>query len=137
MKVFCSYAYTGEDESVVADRMRRVVDMLMEQKLGVYCIEFDVGAKHFTEPHQYVERALQQMQRCDAVYVVMTSARRSEGMLIEIGAALELKKPIILALHESARGKTYVPEFADVMKTWKTDDELIVATKELFNRYVV
>lgn len=136
MKVFCSYAYTGEDEAAVASRMRRVVDTLVAQKLGAYCIEFDAGAKHFIEPHQYVERALHQMRQCDVVYVVMTSPRRSEGMLMEIGAAIELKKPIVLALHESAEGKTYVSEFADVIKTWKTESELIIATKELFCRYV-
>ncbi len=135
MKVFCSYAYTGEEVAVVAARMKRVVDALLSQKLGAYCIEFDAGAKLFTEPHQYVERALRQMRDCDVVYVVMTSRRRSEGMLMEIGAALVLKKPIVLALHESAEGKTYVSEFADVMKTWKTEDDLIATTKELFDRY--
>ena len=135
MKVFCSYAYTGENEAAVAARMKNVVDILVAQKLGAYCIEFDPGAKLFTEPHQYIQRALQQMQSCDVVYVVMTSKRRSEGMLIEIGAALTLKKPIVLALHESAAGSTYVPEFADVMKTWSTNDDLYTTTKELFDRY--
>lgn len=133
MKVFCSYSYTGENEAIVAARMKRVVDALIAQNVGAYCIEFDINAKGFTEPHQYVNRALEQMKQCDVVYVVMTSERRSEGMLMEIGAALVRKKPIIIALHESAIGKTYVPEFTKTIKTWKTDDELVAVTKELFS----
>lgn len=123
-KIFCSFAYTGEDQKVVEARMKRLVATLEEDGHDVYCQLFDEDTAEFTEPKQFLERTLAVLADYDTVLVIMTSPRRSEGQLIEIGAALVLHKRLVVAQHESSVGVTYVPTLAEASATWKDDDEL-------------
>ena len=131
MKIFCSYAYTGEDAAAVDARMRRIVDELAAAGHEAYCISFDEAAQHFTSPAQYMRRALARLPTCDAVFALMTSPRRSEGQLMEIGAALVLDKPIFLAQHNSASEKSYLQTVVNETHTWHTDQELITVIRSL------
>ena len=62
--------------------------------------------------------------RCDKILVIQTSPRRSEGMLIEIGVAMARDKSILLAQHQSAAGKSYLPDLARRTQTWHSESEL-------------
>jgi hypothetical protein len=86
--------------------------------------------EHFT-PKDFMDTALIELEKSDIVFVVMASERRSEGMLMEIGAAYHLNKKIILARHESADGKSYVNLFADKTVDWKTNEDLAQIIKTL------
>ena len=112
-KIFCSYAFTGEDKLKVEARMRRVVDLLEGCGHEVYCNLFDGATESYGSPRQFLRRAIDQMNECDKILVIQTSPRRSEGMLIEIGAAIARNKSILLAQHQSAAGKSYLPETTD------------------------
>lgn len=125
MRIFCSYAFTGESASAVTKRMRRIVDTLTDQGHGVYCQLFDPSYPEMTNVSQWVNGALYVMNDYEVVLVINTSERRSEGMLIEFGAALARGKKIIYAQHESSVGMTYVPELADTAFVWSDENELI------------
>lgn len=113
MRIFCSFAYTGEDQAAVEERMGCIVAELEAHGHEVYCNIFDDGIVGFTEPKEFLNRALSVLPEYDIVFVIMTSPRRSEGLLIEVGAALALGKRLIVAEHESVAGGSYVPTLAE------------------------
>ena len=123
-KIFCSYAFTGEDKLKVEARMRRVVDLLEGCGHEVYCNLFDGATESYGSPRQFLRRAINQMTECDKILAIQTSPRRSEGMLIEIGAAIARDKSILLAQHQSATGKSYLPDLAKRTQTWHSESEL-------------
>ena len=126
-KIFCSYAFTGEDKLKVEARMRRVVDLLEGCGHEVYCNLFDGATESYGSPRQFLRRAIDQMNECDKILAIQTSPRRSEGMLIEIGAAIARDKSILLAQHQSATGKSYLPDLAKQTQTWQNESELDTA----------
>ena len=123
-KIFCSYAFTGEDKLKVETRMRRVVDLLEGCGHEVYCNLFDGATESYGNPRQFLRRAIDQMNECDKILAIQTSPRRSEGMLIEIGVAIARNKSILLAQHQSATGKSYLPDLAKRTRTWQNESEL-------------
>ena len=86
--VFCSYAFTSEDEAVVRARMRTVVAALRQVGCAVYCNLFDPAWPSYHTPGEFIRRALSVLPQYDMMLVVQASPRRSEGMLMEVGAAL-------------------------------------------------
>ena len=126
-KIFCSYAFTGEDKLKVEARMRRVVDLLEGCGHEVYCNLFDGATESYDSPRQFLRRAIDQMNECDKILAIQTSPRRSEGMLIEIGVAIARDKSILLAQHQSATGKSYLPDLAKQTQTWQNESELDTA----------
>ena len=126
-KIFCSYAFTGEDKLKVEARMRRVVDLLKGCGHEVYCNLFDSATESYGSPRQFLRRAIDQMNECDKILAIQTSPRRSEGMLIEIGVAIARDKSILLAQHQSAVGKSYLPDLAKRTRTWQNESELDTA----------
>lgn len=129
-KIFCSYAYTGEDKEVVESRMASIVEIFKRASVDVYCNLFDGATENYTNPKQFLDRAIEMMADYDTVFVIQTSARRSEGMLIEIGAAMAQKRTILLAQHKSAVGESYLSEIAEKTFVWETNENLYdIATK--------
>lgn len=125
MNIFLSYAHTGENEVDVRRRMQTVHDALASGGNNVYCNMFDEDTKHFSTPREFIFDALEKLRAYDTVLVINTSERRSEGMLIEIGAALALGKRLIVAQHSSSVGKTYVPELAEHTFVWHHEEDLL------------
>lgn len=99
----------------------------------MYCIAFDGETKGYTAPGQYVHRGLAMLPQCQTVLVLQTSPRRSEGMLMEIGAALALGMRVVVAQHSSAVGESYIadPTLVHDSCIWNTDEELIAAVRVL------
>ena len=129
MKYFISYAWTGEDQKVVTQRMATVRDLLNKHNVAHYINLFDERTKSFTHPGEFVQ---------DAMIVVKSSARKSEGQLMEIGAALYEKKPVSLLLHESAADQTYIDDslISDMVVSWNESnlkESLLALLDELSN----
>lgn len=133
MKVFCSIAQTGENEQAVAARMEQICGIFRELDIPVYCLLYDERAKDVTEPRDFMAIALERLRSYDTLFVINTSSRRSEGMLMEIGAALERGMKIVYAQHVSSINTTYVPSLADQHFIWENEEELMVATRRLFD----
>src|SRR5687767_3452272 len=71
-KVFCSYAYTGEEKSVVWQRMEMICQTFKQNGIDTYCNLFDPGVEGFSEPKQYIDAALAELKKCDTVLIIMT-----------------------------------------------------------------
>ncbi len=136
MKVFCSYAFTGEDKAVLGKRLSILRDFFEQQGIAYY---MNIFAPHYEKlvgqnaaAGDYVRAAIEAMKSCDTVLVLQASERRSEGVLIEIGAALAAGKKIVLAQHESSVGQTYLPTVANTTFVWRDDSELLQQVREYF-----
>ena len=127
MKLFCSYAYTGEDVEAVTHRMQMVVETLQANDHEVYCPLFDESVAPYqavNDVRSIFKHAFEGIHRQDAVVVIIASERRSEGQLIEIGAALSQDKPVYLRQHNTAVDKSYVPKLLSQTYTWETSEDL-------------
>lgn len=137
MKVFCSYAFTGEDHNVLRARLLALRDIFEELNLEYYVNQFapkwqemvDRGA----DGGEFMFMALKEIEPCDVMLVIMTSERRSEGMLMEVGAALMAGKKIVLAQHASSVGKTYLNTIANDTIVWHSDEDLLQQVGDYFN----
>lgn len=129
--IACSYAFTGEDEAVVRQRMQKIRDVLIEHSPRVYCNLFDPDVEAYTTAKEFIDEAIKKMATYDAVLVIMTSDKRSEGMLLEIGAALARGQRVMVAQHVSAVDKTYVPSLAHESFQWATEEELLAGIRKI------
>ena len=68
--VFCSYAFTSEDEAVVRARMRGVVAALEQIGCAVYCNLFDPAWSSYHTPGEFIRCALSVLPQYDMVLVV-------------------------------------------------------------------
>jgi hypothetical protein len=123
-RVFCSYAYTGEDKAAVHDRMAQVVETFRANGVDAYCNLYDPRRHGLTTPDQFMRLAFEEVKKCDVVFVIKTSERHSEGQIMEAGAALVLDVPMIFAQHESTVDKTYLHTLAEHTFTWSTEEDL-------------
>ena len=137
MKVFVSYAFTGEDEAVLIAHLRCIKNVLDTLHIDSYINMFSPGYSDLVERNatggEYMRSALPNLQTSDVVLVLNTSPRRSEGMLMEVGAALAWGKKIILAQHASSVGETYLPMLVDKAFVWRSDEELLQEVEQLFS----
>lgn len=137
MKIFLSYAYTGEDHDAVVGRMRRIHDTIQSQGVAVYCNAFDPDIEKFSAWGEFMRDAVKKMQGYDTLLIINTSERRSEGMLGEMGAALARGMKILLAQHISSVDKTSLPTIADQAFVWQDEDELLEKITALIRSYDV
>ena len=134
MKIFCAYAFTGEDLEVVTARMKLVVDTLNTQGHEAYCNRFDPIVDEIQERGDVkaiFSRAFDVIKQHEAVAAIITSPNKSVGQIMEIGAALSQGKPVYLFEHSSAKGSTYLPRLATKSYEWTTESELINALKQI------
>ena len=134
MKLFCSYAYTGEDVAIVTARMRKVVDALTEQGNEVYCPLFDelvAPLEAANDVKAIFTHAFDGIKRQEAMVVIISSERRSEGQLMEIGAALSEKKPVYLFQHQTAVATSYLPKLVTKTYVWNSESDLLSSLKKI------
>ncbi len=134
MKLFCAYAFTGEDVDVLTKRMRLVVDTLNENGHDAYCNRFDKIVDElqaqddlkgiFGEAFKYIDNS-------EAVIAIITSPNRSVGQIMEIGIALSQDKPVYLFEHTSAKGSSYLPRLVDKHFQWEDENELTSALAKI------
>jgi hypothetical protein len=138
MKVFVSYAFTGEDFDTLRQRLSGLRDLFGEMGLDYYINTFasdwqammDRGATG----GEFLDFALEDMKTSDLVLVLNSSERRSEGMLMEIGAAVAMNKKILLAQHQSSIGKTYTNTVADETFVWSSESELLEKVRQVIQK---
>lgn len=137
MKVFVSYAFTGEDEMALTKRLDNIRKIFERLKLKYYINIYDPDYQGMVDnnatPDEYLTAAFKELKTSSTVLVINTSDRSSEGVLMEIGAAKMLGLEIILAQHQSSVGKTYTPTVANESFIWQTESELLEKIEEIFN----
>lgn len=137
MKVFVSYAFTGEDATALQQRLEAVRAVLDELGVSYYINKFAPGWQDMMDRGanggEFLHFALQELETSDVALILNASERRSEGMLMEVGAAVAMGKKIIFAQHQSSVGKTYLPTVADATFVWQTEQELLDNIRESFS----
>jgi hypothetical protein len=134
MKLFCSYAYTGEKVEDVERRMKLVVEALKEAGHEPYCPLFDELMAPFVAANDLksvFSHAFKGIKENEAVVVINSSDRRSEGQLMEIGASIMIGKPVYLMQNKVAVGHSYLPKVVTATAVWETEDELRQALQSL------
>lgn len=128
MKLFCSNAFTGEDFDTVRNRMQLVVDSLNKSGHEAYCPIFDPHKIELQERQatkEIFDYAFQNLASCDGMLAIVTSDRKSEGQLMEIGAILASNKPLYLFVHNSAnKAPSHLQKLATKVFTWSSDKDL-------------
>lgn len=76
--------------------------------------------------------ALDKMVGNDVVLALGVSERRSEGMLLEIGASLVRNISVVYAQNVSAVGTSYLPSLANYTFVWRNENELLQRLREYF-----
>ena len=134
MKIFCAYAFTGEDLDVVTNRMKLIVDTLDNNGHKAYCNRFDpiVDEMQAKDDIQAIfRRAFEIIDQHEAVVAIITSPNKSVGQIMEIGVALSKNMPIYLLEHSTAKGSTYLPRLATKTYEWTTEADLPNVLKEI------
>lgn len=127
MKLFCSYAFTGEDVEALTERMRMVVDALNANGHEAYCNRFDAVVDQLQTQDDIkgiFKEAFKQLEASEALVAVVTSPSRSIGQIMEIDIAMSQGKPVFLFEHQSAAGSSYLPRLADKHFTWSSPEDL-------------
>ncbi len=127
MKLFCAYAFTGEDVDVLTKRMRLVVDTLNENGHDAYCNRFDEIVDELQAKDDIkgiFSEAFKNIAKTEALVAIITSPSRSVGQIMEIGIALSQGKPVYLFEHQSAKDSSYLPRLADKYFQWENEQEL-------------
>lgn len=95
MKLFCAYAFTGEDVNALTKRMRLVVDTLNSNGHKAYCNRFDEVVDELQANDDIkgiFNEAFKNIEKNEALVAIVTSPSRSIGQIMEIGIALSQKK---------------------------------------------
>ena len=130
MKTVISYRYNGE---VIKDLESLLIDVCNAFKIiGIdpYCVYFE----HFNEdycktPAEMMQIAFSHINNADFLFVVQTSASRSEGMLMEIGYAIAKGIRVFVATKAGVEN-TYLPSMADYFMLYTDTDDLIRQIKQ-------
>jgi nucleoside 2-deoxyribosyltransferase len=127
MKLFCAYAFTGEDLDVLTNRMRLFVDTLNSNGHQAYCNRFDKVVDELQGKDDIkgiFKEAFKNIEQSEALVAIVTSPSRSIGQIMEIGIAMSQGKPVYLFEHKSAEGSSYLPKLTDAHFVWETSEEL-------------
>lgn len=134
MRLFCAYAFTGEDIDKLTNRMRSVVDTLNDSGHEAYCNRFDPIVDELQEKDDIkgiFKEAFKNVESSEALVAIVSSPTRSIGQIMEIGIAMSQGKPVYLFEHSSAEGSTYLPRLADKYFKWDSLDELVEGLKQV------
>lgn len=134
MKLFCAYAFTGEELDIVTERMRMVVEILNANGHNAYCNRFDEVVDTLQEQDDIkgiFREAFRNIEESEALVAIITSPSRSIGQIMEIGIAMSQDKPVYLFEHSSAEGSSYLPRLVDKHFKWDDVEQLRAALRQL------
>lgn len=131
MKFFISYRFTGEKPADIDALLRPVRDTLVALHHEVYVNYYDTelppetdGTYDTYKPKDYLYHALEKMAGSDVVLVLLQSAKKSEGMLIEVGFALAKGIPVVVAAKKGVED-SYLPTVGSATFVWSEIEDLL------------
>lgn len=127
MKLFCSYAFSGEDLTEVDIRMRMIVDALQSTGHEAYCDRFSASILKKVDENDVLGTFLEDfeiLKQHEGLVAFITSPLKSVGMIMEIGVAISNNIPVYIYEHTSAVGSSYIPKLAKASFVYEDDNEL-------------
>lgn len=135
MKLFLSNAVSGEDTETVMVRMQEVVTILRNSGHEPYCAMFDSHKDELVVRGDKIEvfkYAFTNVADSDAMVAIVTSDKKSEGQLMEIGVLIEQSKPLYLFINAAVdASQSHLTDLARKTWVWNDDSELFSQLKEL------
>ncbi len=134
MKLFCAYAFTGEDIVTLTNRMKMVVNTLNKNSHDAYCNRFGPVVDKLQEQDDIkgiFQEAFKNIEESEALVAIITSPNRSIGQIMEIGIAMSQRKPVFLFEHSTASGSSYLPRLVDKHFVWENVEDLRQALQNI------
>jgi nucleoside 2-deoxyribosyltransferase len=115
---FIAYRHTGENILELEIRIRTIEIALAAKNIKAYATLNDEEAfvANNISPGKIMETAFQKISAMDGLFVLIMDSNKSEGQLMEVGYALALKKPVIIAQQENAQ--SYVSQLTNLSITF-------------------
>ncbi len=135
MKGFLSYKFSGENREDVEALLLPVREVLHRGGHDVYVILYDdelrteENLKTFG-PKEFIHHAFKKLRHAEFVVVLLASPLKSEGMILEMGYAMALGIPVVLAQKEGVTD-TYLPSLATVTFGWTDHTDLIAKLADI------
>lgn len=113
-KFFIAYRHTGENILELEQRINTIDLALAAKGIKSYATlsEEHEFQQNNTSAGQIMEKAFQKISAMDGLFVLIAGDEKSEGQLMEVGFALALKKPVIVARRSGSN--TYVHELTNL-----------------------
>lgn len=128
---FIAYRHTGEDILELEQRISAIDMALAAKGIKSYATlsEETDFQKNNVSAGNIMERAFQKISAMDGLFVLIASSEKSEGQLMEVGFALALKKPVIVAYLKGVN--TYVHELTNLSFEYSDMADLTNKIQEL------
>lgn len=113
MKIYLAYRFRGEDFTALKQELDEIANSLSAAGHQAYhsvSREEYFQKKHFSKK-QIFDYSIDKLKKSDALLAYIKSSEKSEGMLLEIGFALALDKPIYVAIKKGVK-TNFVTEIA-------------------------
>ena len=121
MKIQLAYRFTGENEQVLLEQLKKIKSILEKNKHSTYIPILDLNRP--TEKKDLFLNTLKKLDSADAILALIKSNEKSEGMLMEIGYAWGKNKKLIIAINKDVKN-THMREFADILIEFSDIDNL-------------
>lgn len=127
---FIAYGFTGESITELEKRISVAELGLATHGIKGYAnlSEEDEFVRNKFTAAQIMEHAFQKIAAMDGLFALIHTGNKSEGLLMEVGYAIALKKPVVVAYQQDV--STYVPQLANVSIAYKDLDDLELKIKE-------
>ncbi len=131
MEIFISQRVTGMDIEKLKEETKKIAGILEENNHeAIYIIDYPEEFVNYPVKQRLIDCAFKEMDKCDAILVIVKSDDKSEGTLIEVGHILDKDKKIILGIHKDVQN-TYLRKIADEVIEFEDIDGLCNKLKEL------
>jgi len=121
MKIQMAYKFTGEDSVKLIEELKKIVSIFEGNGHLVYCPVLNPDRPK--DKKALFFDTLKRLEDTDAIFALIKSDTRSEGMLMEIGHAWGMGKKLIVAINKGVEN-THFREFADVVIDFENMEEL-------------
>lgn len=122
MNIQLAYKFTGEDKNKLLVLLKNICLELENLGHRVYCPALD-NNKPKDKKGIYLS-TLNKIEKTDVLIAIKNSEEKSEGMLLEIGHALGLKKKVILLINKKVKN-THLRELVDKVIEYSNENEMI------------
>lgn len=132
-KIFVSFSWTDTEQQMVKSIVSTVADKLRVAGHDVYVNLEDKDVADDWQPGQYVAEAINKLKSCEVLLALKITKSRSEGQLMEIGAAIALGIPVVLCMQFEADEHTYLddPNISNQVLMWEDTDDLLQKLGEI------
>ena len=121
MKIFISYKFEGEDLKSLEEMLLNVKRILEKNGNTVFTTLFE--GKKLKSNKEIMDKALNHINESDSQLIIINSAEKSEGLLLEAGYSIAKNKKIILAVKKGIQTK-WLKDYAYQKVEFETLEDL-------------